>query len=144
MSQVYTIGRVTADLELQTSTNMNSYIRFGLAEHIGYGESQRTQFLQVWAWEDDAKRLIKGKVKKGSLIWVSGPLELEEYTKQDGITRDKRLKIIMDNWGYVPVGKTKSSESDADIPDDVAAETGMPESRSHVRELDGDRENLPG
>ena len=41
MAQIYVIGRVTADLEPQTSAKMNSYIRFDLAENIGYGETAR-------------------------------------------------------------------------------------------------------
>jgi len=138
MSQSITIGRVTADFELQTSAKQNCYVRFGLAEKIGYGESSRTQYLQVWAWGDDAKHLIKGKVKKGSLIWVSGQLEQEEFTKQDGVTTDKRLKVILDNWGYIPVGKPKQDDAQ---PDDEPE----PEEPSYPPsgEIDGDREVLP-
>lgn len=105
MAQVVILGRVTADLELQTSAKMNSYVRFSLAENIGYGETSRAQYYQVWAWGNDAKHLIKRKVKQGSLIWVSGSIELEEYIKQDGETKDKRLKVKLDNWDYVPLGK---------------------------------------
>jgi len=139
MSQTITIGRVTADFELQTSAKQNCYVRFGLAEKIGYGESARTQYLQVWAWGDDAKHLIKGKVKKGSLIWVSGQLELEEFTKQDGVTTDKRLKVILDNWGYIPVGKPKQGGAQPDDEPEPEEEPSYPPSG----EIDGDREVLP-
>ena len=144
MSQLYTIGRVTADFELQTSTNMNPYVRFSLIEKIGYGDSVRNQYLQVWAWGSNAKHLMKGKVKKGSLIWVSGSLELEEYTKKDGYTKDKRLKVILNNWGYVPLSKPKNGEiessvqSDEDVPE-VTPQTSLPDG-----EIDGEREPLPG
>jgi single-stranded DNA-binding protein len=137
MAQSYTIGRVTADFELQTSANMNPYVRFSLAEHIGYGESARTQYLQVWAWGEDAKRLIKGKVKKGSLLWVSGQLELEEFVKQDGTTADKRLKVTLDNWGYIPAGKPK--EAGSAQPDDESP----PPMSEPIAEIDGDRDTLP-
>ena len=48
-------------------------------------------------------------MRKGSLIWVSGSLELEEYTKNDGETHDKRLKLKLDDWDYIPAfqGKTE-------------------------------------
>ena len=142
MSQLFTIGRVTADFELQTSTNMNPYVRFSLAEKVGYGESARTQYLQVWAWGSGAKHLIKGKVKKGSLIWVTGSLELEEYTKQDGST-DKRLKVSMDNWGFIPFSKPKNGEAENKVvPDDESA-TDAPENYQPDGEIDGDREELP-
>ena len=135
MAQTLSIGRVAADIEPQTSVGMNTYVRFGLAEHIGYGDFLRTQYIQVWAWGNDAKRLIKGKVKKGSLIWVSGQLELEEFIKKDGITADKRLKVTLDNWGYISSGKPKEN----------AAEDTLPcESYNPPPEIDGDREELPG
>lgn len=139
MSQSFTIGRVTADFELQTSANRNSYVRFNLAENIGYGDSSHTQFLQVWAWGDDAKHLAGAKMKKGSLIWVSGLLTLEEYKKQDG-TPDKRLKVILDNWGYIPVGKPKNGAAGNEAS---ATENSTPYDTPPDGEIDGDRETLP-
>ncbi|WP_313529261.1 single-stranded DNA-binding protein [Anaerotignum sp.] len=143
MSQSYTIGRVTADFELQRSVNDVPYVRFSLAEKLGHGEYARTQYLQVWAWREDAIRLINRKVKKGSLLWVSGSLELETYQKRDAQTKDKRLKVTLDNWGFVPGGKASASPTDSEAPnlssspDD--AKQAMPDS-----EIDGDREPLPG
>ena len=92
MAQTYVIGRVTADLELKTSINKHPYVRFDIAENIGSKEHRRTQYLQICAMGDDAERLVRARVKKGSLIWVSGSLELEVYTRRDGVTTDKRLK----------------------------------------------------
>ena len=138
MPQSMTIGRVTADLELQTSANGNNYVRFNLAENLGYGSSMRTQYLQVWAWGDDAEHLINGRVKKGSLIWVAGQLMLEEYKKLDGVTSDKRLKVILDSWGYIPAGKPKNSDTREE-----AAKTTVPRDSFHDRGIDGDKENLP-
>ncbi|SHO54166.1 single-stranded DNA-binding protein [Anaerocolumna xylanovorans] len=139
MAQVFIIGRVTADFELQISSNKNSYVRFGLAENIGYGEASKTQYYQVWAWETDAKHLVKRKVKQGSLIWVSGSIELEEYTRQDGESKDKRLKVKLDNWDYVASGK-----------DNTGKETEPKEATSppteHMLpggEINGDKENMP-
>jgi single-stranded DNA-binding protein len=142
MSQSVTIGRVIADFDLKTSANDNSYVRFSLAENIGYGESSHTQFLQVWAWGDDAKHLIKSKVKKGSLIWISGQLTLEEFKKQDGITTDKRLKVILDSWGYIPGGMPRRSAGNESTPQD-ATETNTPHDALPGGEIDGDRETLP-
>lgn len=143
MSQSYTIGRVTADLELQSSANNVPYVRFSLAEKLGYGEQARTQYLQVWAWREDAARLIKRKVKKGSLLWVSGSLELETYQKQNGTITDKRLKVTLDNWGFVPGGKASATPPDTEAPHVPSslndAKQALPDS-----EIDGDRKLLPG
>ena len=139
MSQVFTIGRVTADLELKTSPKKNHYVLFSIAENIGYGQNARTQYLQVWANGDFAKSLIKAKVKKGSLIWVSGSIELEEFMNRDGRTSDKRLKITLDNWGYVVFGKSKNGKVD---PDPNAQPDTEPGNR-FPSVIDGNREDLP-
>lgn len=47
-------------------------------------------------------RQLAGGVGKGSVLWVSGSLELEEYAKKDGVTRDKRLKLKLKDWGFAP------------------------------------------
>lgn len=131
MSQLFSIGRVTAGLEPKTSAKQNSYLRFSLAERIGYGNTAHTQYIQVWAWGSMAKQLIDAGVRKGSLIWVSGSLELEEYARQDGVTRDKRLKLKLNEWGFVPAAQqpdwTPEHEKDVPAPDLV----------------DGDRDGLP-
>lgn len=137
MAQVYVIGRITADLEMKTSSNGNSYVRFDIAETIGNKDQTRSQFFQVCAWNDDANRLLKAHAKKGSLIWISGSLELEPFTKKDGKTKDKRMKILMDNWGFISVGKPKGHP---------CSEQQMPPENfgiSKAYEIDGDREPLP-
>lgn len=141
MPQIFAIGQVTADLEMQESSNKTPYVRFDLAENIGYGESKRTQYYQVWAWAGDAKHLVKCRVKKGSLIWLSGSLELVAYTKKDGETKDKMLKVILDNWGYVP-----ASRASADPLPPLEYQSASPSPSNHlpsVGKIDGDREALP-
>ena len=138
MAQVYVIGRVTADLELKTSINDRPYVRFDIAENIGSKAHMRTQYLQICAMGDDAERIVRAHVKKGSLIWVSGFLELEIFTKKDGITTDKCLKVLLDNWGFVPVGvgRAEISAQNSEPPEMISVES--------TEIIDGDRDTLPG
>ena len=137
MAQTYVIGRVTADLELKTSINRHPYVRFDIAETIGGKGHERTQYLQVCAMGGDAERLVRARVKKGSLIWVSGSLELEVYTRRDGVTTDKRLKVLLDNWGFVPAGTDKAGTK--------ALDSKFSESLDKISPvIDGEREALPG
>lgn len=138
MAQVNVIGRITADLELKTSEKNNPYVRFDIAEHIGSRQNLHTQYFQICAWGDDANRLMKARAKKGSLIWVTGSLELEPYTKRDGVTTDKRMKILLDNWGFVPVGAAKP------LKEGFAEEGPSDASLQEFEEIDGDRDHLPG
>ena len=141
MSQVNTVGRVTADFELQMSANNVPYVRFSLVENIGYGESRKPQYLQVWAYGEDAARLAKSKAKKGSLLWISGELELEEFQHRDK-TKDKRLKVKLDSWRFIHTKKPHDGPKD----DSNTQADGTPDTSDTVltaEELDGDRETLP-
>ena len=133
MGQLNTIGWVSSDLIRMVSKNQNPFIRFSLGEHIGYGANARTQYYQVWASGDLMRQLMKANVRKGSLIWVSGSLEQEEYTKKDGVTRDKRLNLTLKDWNYVPStgnnGNSPSRKQDA-VP---ASEPNPPSYRDNRR-----------
>lgn len=137
MAQVYVIGRVTADPELKVSGGRTPYVRFDVAENIGYGQNRRTQYLQICAFGKDAERLVRARVKKGSLLRISGSLELELYTKKDGVTTDKRLKVLLDNWDFLPIGNSRSTNETAEKQSSQTF--GMA-----VTVVDGDRESLPG
>ena len=55
---------------------------------------------------------------------MEGVLELEDYLKRDGWTRDKRLKVIAFRWRYLQPCEVKAPEQ--------------------APEIDGEREPLPG
>ena len=135
MAQVYVIGRVTADPELKTSVNKHPYMRFDIAENIGSRDRMRTQYYQVCAMDGHAQRIAKAYVKKGCLLWISGSLELEVYTKRDGVTTDKRMKIMLDNWGFVPI-RTRANQALSEQSHDKAT-------TEAVVVIDGDRDSLP-
>lgn len=136
MAQVNVIGRITNELELKHGQNGNSYVRFSFAENIGSKDRARTQYYQVWAWDGDAERLVNAGVKKGSLIFIAGKIELETYTKQDGYTVDKRLKILLNDWEFIPFGNGRTNnslhhkKSSADVPSSMAT-------------INGDKDTLP-
>lgn len=139
MAQAIAFGRVTSGLELKTSVKNNPYVMFSLAEQIGYREFARTQSIQVWAWGHLAHQLVKCSVAKESMIWVSGFLELSDYTRKDGETKDKRLKLTLKDWGFIPgTGRSsrksasQSGEQNAPTAEDPAAEV-----------IDGERDELP-
>jgi len=136
MAQVHIVGRVTADLEPRTGQSGTPYIRFGIAETVGHGHTVKTQYADVWAWGRLAEQLLRRKVKKGSLIRVSGQLELEEFTKRDGVTTDKRLKVKMESWDYADPGNHQDVAPDSDT-----RQAEKPKSPSTV--IDGERDSLP-
>lgn len=141
MSLVITVGRVTADFEMQMSANNTPYVRFTVVENIGYGENARAQYLQVWARAENAISLVKGKVRKGSLLWISGELELEEFQRRDK-TRDKRLKVKLDSWRFIPFGKPQADRKE-ELPPQADDLSRASDAAQAAVEIDGDREQLP-
>lgn len=134
MADLFVVGRVTADFELKTSAKQNPYVRFDVAENIGRGQYARTQYYQVFASGEKALQLVKAKLRKGNLIRISGALELEEFLKRDGVTRDKRLKVSLYEWSFIHAGKPSGTD---DVP--PAAQ----KRPLAAPEIDGEREILP-
>lgn len=130
MAQLYTVGQVIYAPELKTSAAGKSYLRFTLKEWIGYGVSRHPQYTDVWAWGALAQQLSNTELKVGSMIWVSGSLELESYVKKDGKTHDKRLKLRLKDWGFVMENN------------DPKENHGIPQVQSRPV-IDGEREPLP-
>lgn len=133
MAQVFVFGRVEDDLKLKTSQRDTEYVCFRLRENLSNG---LTQQYQVWAWGEDALRLERRRVKRGSLIWLSGSLFLADCTIKRGQAPVKVLKVALADWGFLPTaqqtGSRAYSPADREEPPDPP-----------VRVLDGDREPLP-
>ena len=140
MAQIFVFGCVTADLQLKQSQKQTPYVCFDLAEHIGYGNGQRTVYYQVWAWGEDALRLIRLKIKKGSMIWLTGSQELVDCTSQNGDVKTKRLKVFLDNCGFLPSWQPKPP--DVSLPDGQVT-AACANSFPPLEVLDGEREALP-
>ena len=125
MANISVVGRIVSDdIELKISANNRPYLRFDLAERAGKGAYARTQYYQVVAFGAIASQCAKRGLCRGALISVEGTLELEDYLKRDGWTRDKRLKVIAFRWRYLQAGEAKAPEQ--------------------APEIDGEREPLPG
>lgn len=107
------VGRVTKDVELQTSTGGTKYVSFGLAVNKGYGEQQHPNFYQCSLFGEAAERIVKAKVKKGSLLNVIGDLDVTDYENRSTGQITTTLKVRVYDWDYIPVGK-KNTDGDAD------------------------------
>lgn len=122
------IGRVTKDLEPQTSQNGVKFVSFDLAENKGFGDNAKTQFHRCTIWgEELVDRIVKAKVQKGSLLNVLGDQELTAFTRNSGeLAAASNINIW--HWDYVQSGGKKSdgagntSESSAEGYSDVPSE----------------------
>lgn len=134
MAQIHVFGRVMHDLVPKESQSKQPYVCFDLMERSG---NNPPDFYQVWARGDQVARLVRLKIKKGSMIWLTGSQKLVDVRQKDGTTV-KKLKIWLTDFGFLP-GQTSRAKTECEQHDsDTAATAPTP---SEV--MDGDRESLP-
>lgn len=129
------IGRVTKDLEPQVSENGTHYVSFDIAENVGFGEKEQTNFHRCTIFgEELVSRIVNAKVKKGSLLKVVGEQTLGAYIRKSDGSAVPTSNISVWHWGYIPVGNGKAANNDSDPLDngydDIPSEDcddGLPE-----------------
>ena len=89
MAQIVVFGRVMHELVPKEGQSKQQYVCFDLMERSG---NTPPDYYQVWARGDDVTRLMRLKVKKGSMIWLTGSQKLVDVRQKDGTTV-KKLKI---------------------------------------------------
>ena len=134
MAQIFVFGRVMHELIPKESQSKQPYVSFDLMERTG---GNQPEFYQVWAGGEDVARLIRLKVKKGSMIWLTGSQKLVDIRQKDGTTI-KKLKIWLNDFGYLP-GQFSKRTSESEQYDFVEAAT-IP---AFTEVMDGNREPLP-
>lgn len=122
-TQITLTGRVTADLELQTSQNNTEYVQFNVAVNKGYGEQEHPNFYQCVLFGKAAERISKAGVKKGSLLFITGDLDLVEFTRKSDNSKGMIPKITVYEWNYIPTGK-RTEDGNANTGSDAPAPSG--------------------
>lgn len=68
-------------------------------------------------------------------------MELEEFQRRDK-TRDKRLKVKLDSWRFIPFGKPQADRKE-ELPPQADDLSRASDAAQAAVEIDGDREQLP-
>lgn len=118
MAQIYVFGRVMHELTPKESQSKQPYVCFDLMERSG---GEHPNFYQVWARGDQAARLARLKVKKGSMIWLTGSQKLVDVRQKDGATV-KKLKVWLTDFGFLP-GQSSRAKAEHEQHDSDAAAT---------------------
>ena len=143
MLNVCTImGRLTRDVELRRTGSGVAVASFTVAVDRDYsgkdGGEKETDFIDCVAWRQTGEFVSK-YFRKGSMIVVSGRLQIRSWTDKDGGKR-RTAEIIADNCYF---GDSKKSE---DAPTggytDFVKDENVPPTQDFA-ELDGDDAQLP-
>lgn len=102
------MGRLTRDPELRRTNSGKPVVSFTVAVDRDYapeGQEKETDFIDCVAWNGTAEFVDK-YFKKGSMIVVSGRLQLRNWTDKDGNKR-RTAEILASN---VYFGESKKSQ----------------------------------
>jgi single-strand DNA-binding protein len=77
-------GRLTRDSEFRSTPSGLSVLKFSVANNTGFGDRQKTNYINCVLFGKRAEGRLKEFLKKGQEVAVSGELNLEQYTKKDG------------------------------------------------------------
>lgn len=121
LSTITLIGRPTRDPELMQTKVGTRYTKLDIAVNKGYDTNEHVNFYSCWFKEEAADRILKAGVKKGSLIYLTGDLDVKTYTKTNG-TQGQSLNVNVSDWGYVSSGKAKTDANAPTQPQPNAAQ----------------------
>ncbi len=112
-NQITLAGRLTRDIQLSYTPSQTAVADFGMAVNKKWktqsGEQKETTlFVDCVVFKNAAENLNK-YVGKGDSLLISGELQFESWTAQDGSKRSKH-KIMVQNFQFVPTGGSERTE----------------------------------
>jgi len=99
MNKVILVGRLTRDPEVRYTQTGKAVASFGLAINEGYGDNQRTTFINIVAWEKLAE-ICGNNLTKGRQILVEGRLQTRSYEGRDG-QKHNVTEVVMQNMEFL-------------------------------------------
>lgn len=106
------IGRIVNNLELRTTSNNNSVCQFTIAINDGYGDKERTDFIDCVAWNKRAESICK-YCDKGVKVAVEGKLQTDTYEK-DG-KKIKTTKVLVNEIQFIEKIKSTNNEPKKEV-----------------------------
>jgi single-strand DNA-binding protein len=139
LNHITIMGRITRDIELRRTGSGIAVASFNVAVDRDFsgkdGGEKETDFIDCVAWRKTAEFLTK-YFTKGSMIVVSGRLQIRQWKDKDGNNR-RSAEIVADN---VYFGESKNSNSGGNSDNSVANPAAP---ASDFAPLDDDDEQLP-
>ncbi len=88
MSNVFSFtGACGNDAEVRYLPSGLAILNVNVANNIGYGDKRQTLWVRVTLFGKPAEGALKEYLKKGTQVFVSGELSLNEYKANDGTTK---------------------------------------------------------
>lgn len=114
LNEVKLIGRSVADAELKYTSSGIAFCELRVAVDRDYktesGE-KITDFITVVCWKKTAEYVCQ-YVKKGRLVFVSGKIQIRQWTTEDGKKRNS-VDIVVDRLKALDKVKTEATDTQA-------------------------------
>lgn len=97
LNHIVLMGRLTRDPELRYTQSQIpvASMRIAVDRDFGRGEDRQTDFIDIVAWRQTAEFVSK-YFHKGSMMVVSGRLQMRDWTDKDGNKR-RSAEVVADN-----------------------------------------------
>ena len=136
INKVILMGRLTRDPEMRHTNSGTPVTTFSIAIDNGYGENQRTDFVNCLAWNKTAEFVTK-YFAKGKMIIVIGRIATRSWETQDG-KRAYATEVIANEVNF---GESKTSPQ-LNTPQ-TAAQPPMQDDDDDFTPLDEEDDDLP-
>ena len=83
MNKIIVTGNLTKDMEVEITSNDKIHGKISIANNVGYGENQKTNFLNCDLYGQRVDTLSKYLVK-GAKVLINGQLNVTNIEKEDG------------------------------------------------------------
>ena len=83
MNKIIVTGNLTKDMEVEITSNDKIHGRLSIANNVGYGENQKTNFLMCDLYGQRVDTLSK-YLLKGAKVLITGQLNVNSVEKEDG------------------------------------------------------------
>ena len=83
MNKIFVTGNLTKDMEVEITTNDKIHGKLSIANNVGYGENQKTNFLNCDLYGQRGDALSKYLVK-GAKVLINGQINVTNIEKEDG------------------------------------------------------------
>ena len=137
LNHITIMGRLTRDPEMRSTQSGVAVASFTLAVDRDFGGKdggeKQTDFIDCTAWRHTAEFVSK-YFTKGRMAVVSGRLQIDNYTDNDGNKR-KSAKVIADNIYF---GDSKKDGATSGQSDEAASFTPAPSDFVPVNVDDGE------
>lgn len=111
MNSVTLVGRLGDDPQIDYTTRDTCVCKFSLATNDGWGDNERTNWHKITIFGKRAES-AGDWLRKGRLVGVTGRIEYNRFTGDDGVERFF-CDIIANDWTFVGKDDTESRGSRA-------------------------------